>query len=1011
MKCVKYSNGQIVEQIMNDCRQLLALFALCVMLTFNATLLAADIDELQRDFDQPPDDARIMMRWWWFGPAVDKPELEREMKIMKEGGIGGVEVQATYPLSLDDEKTGIKNYKFLSQEHLEALAFTAEKAKELGLRMDLTLGSGWPYGGPQFSVSEAAGSLLSESGRIRSGYNYVPLPNIYEGERVIAAFIGPMKQIKPGDIPDEESQTRANAPRSSDQSDSESGGLDGRDSAAGGSDSRITVYKELEIQDNKALLPKDLGSIKRVTFIIASQTMMKVKRAAYGAEGFVIDHYNPAVIDKFIKQMAEPALQACGVNKPYAVFCDSLESAGEDWTGNFFEEFKKRRGYDLKPHFAAIFFNTSAKARDIRHDWGQTLTELFNDYFISAFEKWSKANGTKFRIQAYGTPPAALYSYAYADLCEGEGYTWKGFRETRWAASANHLLGRPITSSETWTWLHSPVFRASPLDIKAEANLHFLQGVNQLIGHGWPYTPPGVEYPGWRFYASTVFSEKNPWWIVMPDLAKYLQRVSYMMRQGQPANDVALYLSNSDAWASFVPGKVAMNSAISRRLGRGIIREILESGYNLDFFDDGLLEMRGKVDDGALAFGDVKYKVVVLPGVERIPPSTLRKLEGFVKGGGILIATRSIPSIAPGFKATEEDQKTVMEIAQGLFKGQNAPAIFLESDADLGKVLADRLPPDVRFEPAAPEIGFVHRKMESGDVYFLANTDNKSKNVKATFRVKATQPEQWDPMTGRVEAVKIVGQNNDGVSINLDLAPYSSQIIVFTKRALPAAEPATHAVPLQRTIDLSSGWNVYFGNDKKPVVMDKLSSWTENEATRYFSGVAVYEKKVTVPAEMFEKGVSVQIVFGQSKPKVQGDSEDSQSPTDIAEAPRAQDDTADAMRAPARPGPRMQAFLDAPVREAAVVYVNGKRAGTIWCPPYRVDLTGLLRAGENEIRIEVANLAVNYMADFKNHPLPDYKPLIKMFGDRFQPQDMKKIEHVTSGLLGPVVIIAEKKHK
>ena len=212
-------------------------------------------------------------------------------------------------------------------------------------------------------------------------------------------------------------------------------------------------------------------------------------------------------------------------------------------------------------------------------------------------------------MQAYGTPPAALYSYAYADLGEGEGYTWKGFRETRWAASASHLLGRPITSSETWTWLHSPVFRATPLDIKAEANLHFLQGVNQLIGHGWPYSPPGVEYPGWRFYASAVFNEKNPWWIVMPDLAKYLQRVSYMMRQGQPANDVALYLANSDAWASFTPGRVAMNSAVSARLGRNIIRQILESGYNLDFFDDGLLDMRGKVEDGTLAFGDLKYKV------------------------------------------------------------------------------------------------------------------------------------------------------------------------------------------------------------------------------------------------------------------------------------------------------------------------------------------------------------------------------------------------------------------
>ena len=144
----------------------------------------------------------------------------------------------------------------------------------------------------------------------------------------------------------------------------------------------------------------------------------------------MIDHYSPTVIDKFIKEMAEPAVKACGPNPPYSVFCDSLESAGEDWTYNFLDEFQRRRGYDLKPYLPALFNDIGPKTGDVRHDWGKTITDIFNDYFISAFEKWSKQNGTKFRIQAYGTPPAALYSYAFADLGEGEGYTWKGFRET-----------------------------------------------------------------------------------------------------------------------------------------------------------------------------------------------------------------------------------------------------------------------------------------------------------------------------------------------------------------------------------------------------------------------------------------------------------------------------------------------------------------------------------------------------------------------------------------------------
>src|SRR6476646_1436850 len=105
--------------------------------------------ELRAGFQRPPDDARIMMRWWWFGPAVVKPELEREMRAMREGGIGGFEVQPVYPLEIEG------NFPYLSPQFLDAIKFTGEKAHELGLRFDLTLASGWPYGGPHIPIDQA----------------------------------------------------------------------------------------------------------------------------------------------------------------------------------------------------------------------------------------------------------------------------------------------------------------------------------------------------------------------------------------------------------------------------------------------------------------------------------------------------------------------------------------------------------------------------------------------------------------------------------------------------------------------------------------------------------------------------------------------------------------------------------------------------------------------------------------------------------------------------------------
>src|SRR3984893_2681957 len=181
---------RVTTRLMNLLGQ--SLVSLILLATGFASLVQAqtqNINELQRSFERPPDDARIMMRWWWFGPAVTRPELEREMRIMKEGGIGGFEVQPVYPLTVDNPEKGIRNFPFLSDEYIDALRFVSTKARELGLRMDLTVGSGWPYGGPQVSIDEAAGMLRSERVKIEAGSRRVAVPNLSAGEKLIAVFV------------------------------------------------------------------------------------------------------------------------------------------------------------------------------------------------------------------------------------------------------------------------------------------------------------------------------------------------------------------------------------------------------------------------------------------------------------------------------------------------------------------------------------------------------------------------------------------------------------------------------------------------------------------------------------------------------------------------------------------------------------------------------------------------------------------------------------------------------
>jgi hypothetical protein len=676
-----------------------------------------------------------------------------------------------------------------------------------------------------------------------------------------------------------------------------------------------------------------------LTYFISSQTRQTVKRPAVGAEGWVLNHYDTAAIQAHFKAVGEPMLKALAKTPPYAIFSDSLEVYSSDWTGDFLAEFLKRRGYDLTPYLPALAGDIGAATGAIRHDWGLTLSELCEDNYLKVVTAWAKAHGTKFRSQTYGTPPVTLSSQRLVDLSEGEGAQWRRFSTTRWASSANHLYGRPVTSSETWTWLHSPVFRATPLDMKAEADIHFLQGVNQLVAHGWPYTPPGVPEPGWRFYAAAVFNQHNPWWIVMPDITTYLQRISWLLRQGTPAIDVAVYLPTHDAFAGFALGRDSVNQAMDGLLGPTLAPAILDAGYNFDFTDDGAIAAKG-----------ITHKILIVANVERIPLATYQKISEFASKGGKVIFTRRMPSQAPGLR----DEGNTPQIREFSAKFQ------VTEEAKLGDALHAALPADFTL-PA--EVGVVHRKLPYSDIYFLANTTNRSVKATAAFRVAGLQAAWWDPFTGKAAKA----------GMDLELAPYESRVLVFSKEAAPSVGQAIRLPAL----DISSDWTVTFPG-APAVKMATLRPWTDDENRKFYSGTATYERTVAAPPAMLRAGQRAFLNFGEG--------------TVV--------DPASERRAPSG----MRAWLESPVREAAQVFVNGKAAGAVWKAPFEIEITGLLKPGENAIRVVVANLALNVLA---KGPLPDYKELTAKYGEKFQAQDMVSVRSLPAGMLGPVKLVAK----
>src|ERR1700722_7107918 len=846
------------------------------------------IASLKTHFENPPDDTRPMMRWWWFGAAVEKPEILRELQQMKADGVGGAELAFVYPQVLDDPAKGLVNEPFLSSPMLENVAYAAREARTLGLRLDVTLGSGWPYGGPGTTLAEAAARLRVLELPAAPGATSLPPFQLADGETLLSI------------------------------------------SLVNGNPQNWQAASSLQLEPGQEKnFPTNTAPRTALVFI-AGHTGQKVKRAAVGAEGWVLDPFSHQAVATHLYAVGEPLLKAFGSTPPYAVFSESLQAYGADWTADLPAEFRNLRGYDLLPHLPELVAGGTPEAESVRHVWGKTLTELVDENYLTQINTWAIAHRTRFRSQTYGEPAVSLFSQRLVALPEGEGPQWRGFSTLRWATSANHLLGNKVTSAETFTWLHSPAFRATPLDMKAEVDLHFLIGVNQVIGHGWPYSPPQVGEPGWSLYAAAVFNDHNPWHPVMPEVARYIQRTSFLLRQGEPANQVALLLPTDDAWASFSPGKVSVTQEMERLISPALMSAILSAGYNIDYIDADAINNLG-----------IHYPVLVIPPTTRILAETLASIQHYLAGGGKVIRVGGTP---PGGGGA---QHVADESSLGMAPHKSGAADFqLQSNND--------------------EIGFIRRRLPYADIYFVANTSNHPVTAQAAFGTTYKFGQRWDAETGA--AVPLPSP----AAISLNLAAYESAIFVFSGTPSRTLAPAA---PDLLFADLSTDWKVTFTSIGKTVTEPVLADWSIDPATRFYSGEAVYERDLKLD----------KLPFGATFLEVKGGTQVTQ-PT-------------------ARTDSGMRAGYDPPVRDAAIVTINGRRVGSLWHPPYRLPVEGFLKPGQNHIVIKVYNTAINAWAALPPH---DYQPLIAKYGDRFQMQDLDQVEPVPSGLAGTIRLLTQE---
>ena len=509
----------------------------------------------------------------------------------------------------------------------------------------------------------------------------------------------------------------------------------------------------------KALFKTEGG----VTTVEIGKTKQKVKRAAPGGEGFVIDHFSRSAVARYLERF-DTAFVNRQVAFPTNFFNDSYEVYGADWTPNLREEFKVRRHYDLYEHLKVFVTPDSLRTDEdkrILSDYRETLAELLYENFTTQWTDWAHKHGSLTRNQAHGSPANLLDLYAAVDIpeCEGfglsdfgiqglrkdPGFTKKNFSDIsmlKYASSGAHLSGHRLTSSETFTWL-TEHFRTSLSQCKPDLDLFFISGINHVYFHGACYSPKDVEWPGWRFYASVDMSPNNNWWSMMPAFSAYIQRCQSMLQWGEPDNDILVYLPFYDMIYD-QPGTVALFDihSMEKRAPKFIntVQTIIKGGYDVDYISDRYV---GKDEVTK------RYAAIIIPDVQFMPLSTLQRLSNMASNGYRVIFVKSYPTSVPGY-GKKAEQKQFDKVLKTLKKNS-----ILAQDYQAALEATHARAESMR---SVQGLSCIRRSNPDGYHYFISNLQGKYVDSYVELGVRTAAAAFYNPMNGNITRAKVDDQ-------------------------------------------------------------------------------------------------------------------------------------------------------------------------------------------------------------------------------------------------------------
>lgn len=621
---------------------------------------------------------------------------------------------------------------------------------------------------------------------------------------------------------------------------------------------------------------------------------------------------------------------------------DSYEMGGQNWTDDMIPVFRRTYGYDPVP-WLPVMFGQVVGSQDQSERFLWDLRRLVADRvaydYVGGLRKVSNRHGLTTWLECYGHwgfPGEFLMYGGQSDEVAGEFWS---------EGSLGDIENRAASScahiyGKQKVWAESctaggPAFHRYPALMKQRTDRFFCEGINATLLHVYIQQPDSITFPGISAWFGNEFNRKNIWFQQMDIFTDYLRRCNMMLQQGSYVADVAYFI-----------GEDAPKMT-------GECKPEIPRGYSFDYINAEVLK-RCTVRGGCLSLpSGMQYRVLVLPQQKTMRPEVLTVIERLVRQGLNVLGPQAVTS--PSMQDYPMCDQKVSRLADMMWKSGSYGKGHVWADGTELQTILNTLGvrPDCYAQQSVP-YAFIHRRLKGADVYFVSNQSDQSQRFDITFRVQGRSPETWDPLTGEKRLLPQYRQQDGLTVVPMYLEANQSIFVVFDAPASGQPVPQTLNYPEPTVLArIDSPWTVTFQSAMRgpaePQTFAELTDWSrnQNDSVKYYAGMAAYTNTLN-----------------------------------IGELPS---------------GP---VYLDlGRVMVMARVYVNGQYAGGVWTSPYRVPVTQFLKAGRNDIRVEVVNNWRNRLIGDARLPESERKTYATV-----NPYDAGS-ELQESGLLGPVCLV------